>query len=208
MLLLNLVMNLRIYLVRHAKTEWNDKEIWQGNVDIPLNEGGLAQAERLAQRFSKLSIGAVYTSPLSRSYQTAQRIADRFALSPVADQNLRECEISLWNGLTMKETLERHGEAYKEWSTNPEARIDGVESLAAVQTRVVRAISDIINNPVEKDVVVVSHAIAIRMLICWILQLPIPFHKNFRLDNASVTAVDFSSKPRIIYLNDTCHLGE
>jgi len=207
-LLLNLVIHLRIYLVRHAKTDWNDKEIWQGNVDIPLNEGGFAQAEKLAQRFSKLSISAVYTSPLLRCYQTAQKIAENFSLSPVVEADLRECEISLWNGLTMKETLERYEPAYREWSTNPEAKIDGVESLGAVQRRVVQAITDIVKYHQDQDVVVVSHAIAIRMIVCWVLELPIPLHKNFRLENASVTAVEFSSKPRILYLNDTCHLEE
>lgn len=196
---------LKIYLVRHAKTDWNDKGLWQGNVDIPLNEEGFEQAEKLAERFANMSIQSVYTSPLTRSYQTAEIIAKKFSLSPIEEPLLRECEISLWNGLTMKETLEKFPDFYHEWSQNPKAQIHGVESLERVQERMVQAFRNIAQHSSE-NVVVVSHAIAIRMLICWILQLPIPFHKNFRLENASVTAVEFTSQPRILYLNDMCHL--
>lgn len=205
MLVLNVVMNLMIYLVRHAKTDWNDKGIWQGNVDIPLNEEGFRQAERLAERFSSMSIQSVYTSPLKRSYQTAEVIAKRFSISPIKEPLLRECEISLWNGLTMKQTLEKYADLYHEWSCNPKAQIQGVEPLEKVQERMIEALENITHSPFE-NIVVVSHAIAIRMLICWILRLPIQFHKNFRLENASITAVEFASQPRILYLNDMCHL--
>lgn len=199
------MITLKIYLVRHAKTDWNDKGLWQGNVDIPLNEEGFEQAEKLAERFANMSIQSVYTSPLARSYQTAEIIARKFSLSPIEEPLLRECEISLWNGLTMKETLEKFPDSYHEWSQNPKAQIQGVESLEKVQERMVQAFRNIAQHSSE-NVVVVSHAIAIRMLICWILQLPIPFHKNFRLENASITAVEFTSQPRILYLNDMCHL--
>lgn len=205
MLLLDLVINLRIYLVRHAKTDWNDKGIWQGNVDIPLHEEGFRQAERLAERFSSMSIQSIYTSPLKRSYQTAEVIAKRFSISPIKEPLLRECEISLWNGLTMKQTLEKYADLYHEWSCNPKAQIQGVESLEKVQERMIEVFKNITHNSSE-NVVVVSHAIAIRMLICWILQLPIPFHRNFKIENASITAVEFASQPRILYLNDMCHL--
>lgn len=207
MLISILVIILRIYLVRHAKTEWNDRGIWQGNVDIPLNEEGIKQAEKLADRFSKVSVDAIYTSPLMRSYQTAEKIASRFFIQPMKESSLRECEISLWNGLTMKETLERFGPFYKEWSTNPKAKIDGIESLGDVQKRLVERIEQIIKEPFE-NVVVVSHALAIRMVICWVLDLPIPLHRNFRIENASITTIEIESRPRLVCLNDTCHLEE
>lgn len=204
-LLLNLVMILRIYLVRHAKTDWNDKGIWQGNVDIPLNKEGFEQAERLAQRFSNMPIQAIYTSPLKRSYQTAETIGKKLSISPIKDSMLRECEISLWNGLTMKETLEKFADFYNEWSTNPKAQIQGVEPLEQVQQRMIEAFERITQNSFE-NVIIVSHAISIRMLICWVLKLPIPLHKTFKLENASITAIDVTSQPRILYLNDMCHL--
>ncbi len=205
MLISYLVVFLRVYLVRHAKTDWNDMGIWQGNVDIPLNREGFEQAEKLARRFSSMSIQAIYTSPLKRSYQTAQAIAEKFSISPVQDPLLRECEISLWNGLTMKETLEKFANFYNEWSTNPRAQIQGVESLEQGQQRMVEVFKKITQNCFE-NVIVVSHAIAIKMLVCWVLQLPIPLHKSFRLENASITAIEITDRPRLLYLNDMCHL--
>lgn len=199
------VIVLILYLIRHAKTSWNDRGLWQGNVDIPLNDEGYLQAKKLAQRFSGLSIEAIYTSPLSRSYQTAEEISKVLLQQPIVESSLRECEISLWNGLTMSETLEKYENQYKYWSMNPLATVEGVESLQNVQNRTVSAIQQISSSH-RGNVIVVSHAIAIKMVICWVLGLPIPFSKNFRIENASVSALDFSDNPRLILLNDTCHL--
>ncbi len=194
-----------IYLVRHAKTIWNELGLWQGTSDVPLNDEGVEQAKKLAKRFSKIPIEAIYTSPLARSYQTAQIIASENGKQPIVDELLTECRIDLWNGLTMEETLQRFPAQYEEWSKNPDAQIEGVESLSSVKDRMVRFFQKILVQS-KGNVVVVSHALALRMLISWILGLEIPHHINFRLENASVTAVQVSSKPRILYLNDMCHL--
>ncbi|AEH51920.1 histidine phosphatase family protein [Pseudothermotoga thermarum] len=194
-----------IYLVRHAKTDWNDLGLWQGTSDVPLNEEGIKQAEKLAKRFSKLPIEAVFTSPLKRSYQTAKIIASEKGLQPIVDELLIECRIDLWNGLTMEETLKRFKKEHDEWSKNPDAQINGVESLSSVKARMIKFFQQIVAKDFNQ-VVVVSHAIALRMLISWILGLEIPNHVNFKLENASITAVQVASKPRILYLNDMCHL--
>ena len=64
-----------IYLVRHGQTAWNKEEIFRGRTDIPLDETGLRQAELAGQYFKDLKVHGIYSSPLTRAWQTAERIA-------------------------------------------------------------------------------------------------------------------------------------
>ena len=42
-----------LILLRHGETEWNRELRVQGQVDVPLNATGHAQAQRLAQRLAR-----------------------------------------------------------------------------------------------------------------------------------------------------------
>lgn len=196
---------MELFLIRHARTDWNDQGLWQGNTDVPLNEAGFEQAKRIAQRLSKHCVKMIYTSPLLRASQTALVISETLNVPLSVDERLRECEISLWNGLTMQETLERYRDEYVRWSTQPDAQIDGVESLQRVQDRILCFFEEIAEKPFD-SVVLVSHAMVLRAFICWVLKLPLTEHKNFKLDNASISLIEVKSRPRLVYLNDTCHL--
>ncbi|HBT38557.1 MAG: histidine phosphatase family protein [Pseudothermotoga sp.] len=196
---------MRIFLVRHARTDWNDLGLWQGNCDVPLNQAGFEEAQKIAERLSKQNVQIIYSSPLSRAHQTAKVIGEELKVPVVLDERLKECEISLWNGLTMQETLQRYEREYRIWSTDPVAQIDGVESLQNVQNRIVLFFNELLQNSFE-SVVVVSHALSLRTLICWVLKLSLTEHKNFKLDNASISLIEIQDRVRLVYLNDTCHL--
>jgi broad specificity phosphatase PhoE len=65
----------RIFLVRHAETEWNSIGKSQGWNDIPLNEEGLKQAAFLGECFADLPIGQIYASSLTRAVQTSEALS-------------------------------------------------------------------------------------------------------------------------------------
>lgn len=65
----------RIFLIRHAKTDWNEQGKLQGWNDVPLNENGKKEAEQLAQKFAAIQVDAIYSSVLSRAKDTAEAIA-------------------------------------------------------------------------------------------------------------------------------------
>lgn len=67
---------MRLYLIRHGETIWNEKGLWQGIADVPLNEKGKDQAKKLAERLKR--VDAIYSSPLKRCLETAREIAERF----------------------------------------------------------------------------------------------------------------------------------
>ena len=66
-----------IYIFRHGQTDLNLQHRPGGQLDIPLNETGLQQASELADKMARLSIEAIYSSPLTRAMQTAQKVADK-----------------------------------------------------------------------------------------------------------------------------------
>ena len=47
---------MKLYAIRHGKTDWNVRKIMQGGTDIPLNEDGIAQAYELKKRVGKVPL--------------------------------------------------------------------------------------------------------------------------------------------------------
>lgn len=66
-----------IYIVRHGQTDWNVEGRYTGQIDIPLNEEGIAAAKKLKEKFENKKIDIVISSPLIRAQQTARCITDK-----------------------------------------------------------------------------------------------------------------------------------
>ena len=66
----------KVMLVRHGETDWNRKEVFRGRIDVELNQNGREQARALADATRIFQIDAIYSSPLSRSLETAKIVAD------------------------------------------------------------------------------------------------------------------------------------
>lgn len=67
-------MSCMIYVVRHGETYWNAEHKMQGQINIPLNEKGQAQAKAAAEKLDHIRFDIAYSSPLSRAHDTAAAI--------------------------------------------------------------------------------------------------------------------------------------
>lgn len=105
--------------VRHGETEENRFRRYLGQADPLLNSRGEEQAERLAQRLSRLQIDAVYTSDLQRCMQTAVCIAKRYGLVPIASRALRELAFGRWEGKTYEAIMAADAELAVRWYADP-----------------------------------------------------------------------------------------
>ena len=143
-------MTTTILLARHGETDWNVERRVQGQSDPPLNANGRVQARALSQQLAGESLAAVYSSDLSRAYETARAVAEPRGLQVNAVPELREKDFGTWEGLTDTEVLTRFPDARNgPWG-------DG-ETTEDVARRVVEALRRIARAHTGQTVLVVSH---------------------------------------------------
>jgi probable phosphoglycerate mutase len=129
-----------LILIRHGETAWNRERRLQGQLDIPLNATGVAQADALAQALAGEPIDAVYASDLSRAMQTAAPLAGALGLAVQPDPRLRERCYGTLEGMTYAEVAEQLPEDFARWQARiPDYAPDGGESLLAFHERAVDA---------------------------------------------------------------------
>ena len=100
----------KLYLIRHGQCR-DGAHRCIGGTDLPLDEVGLCQAERLRQWARSKPLTAVYTSPLSRCRETARILSDGRLPVHTAD-GLREMDGGVWEGLLYADIRVRWPEAY------------------------------------------------------------------------------------------------
>ncbi|MEV5328450.1 histidine phosphatase family protein [Nonomuraea sp. NPDC052634] len=160
-------MSKRIVCLRHGQTLWNVEQRFQGHSDIPLDETGMAQAERAASLLAALRPTMIVSSDLQRANDTAQALGRLVGLDVAIDKDFRERGGGEWEGLTRKEIAARWPEEYAAWEA------PGGEPVTEVATRVANAMRRWAARLDDDGLLVVaSHGAALRLGICELLGLP------------------------------------
>jgi probable phosphoglycerate mutase len=199
----------RIYLVRHGATQMTAEDRFSGATGADLSSDGREQAARLGARIQDDGIAAVYSSPLSRSADTARIISDACGLTPVLREELREISHGPWEGLTRREVEERFAGEYAAWEADPFTYAPpGAESGVAVLARALPVIREIVTAHAGRTVLVVSHKATIRLVLCSLLGIDARGYRD-RLDQspACLNVLDFRGPvhARLTLFNDTSH---
>ena len=177
----------QIILARHGETEWNVGEVFRGRIDIELNETGIKQAELLAEFLSHIKIDAIYSSPLKRALKTAGIIASYHKIDVEVAPGLIDFSYGEWQGLAHQEVKNKYKELYAEWINSPDqVKIPTGESLSDVRERAMGVVSDVIAK-YEGIVVLVSHRVVNKVLICALLGLDNSHFWNIKQDTCGIT---------------------
>jgi broad specificity phosphatase PhoE len=197
-----------IYLVRHGQTAWNKEEIFRGRTDIPLDETGLKQAVLVGQYFNGLEIDAIYSSPLSRALQTAQKIAQFHDIKVQPLQGIIDMSFGDWEGRPHQEIRVSDKKTYRQWVETPHlVKFPGGEGLDDVKVRAMAALEEVIRNHAEKILVLVSHRVICKVLICAILGLDNSHFWQITQDTTAINLIQHKNGRYILSLmNETCHL--
>src|SRR5665647_1448998 len=130
----------RIIAIRHAETKWNVDTRIQGQLNIPLNDTGRRQAERMALALSGDPITAIYASDLARAWETAQYLGRALSVDVTREEGLRERGFGEFEGKTYAEIEALLPEQSLRWrKRDPEFAPPGGESLLTLRRRVVEA---------------------------------------------------------------------
>ncbi|MDD5037806.1 MAG: histidine phosphatase family protein [Dehalococcoidales bacterium] len=198
-----------IMLVRHGETEWNVGEVFRGRIDIELNDTGFKQAQLLADYLSDLKIEAVYSSPLKRAIKTAEAIARRHKLDVKIAPDLIDLDFGQWQGLPLGEVRDKYKALYLEWASRPDrVKIPAGESLDDVRGRAIGVVEEAMAK-YNGTVVLVSHRVVNKVLICALLGLDNSHFWNLRQDTCGVTTFNCEDGRYVLTgHNNTCFLKE
>ncbi len=148
----DMIIPIAFWFLRHGETDWNAQNLSQGNVDIPLNETGLAQARSAALLLRNRGIRTIISSPLSRAKVTADIAANVLGLPVEIDEGLREVAFGVQEGQPMSEWFT----AWVEGALTP----SGAESFPDLTLRSIAAINRATTRP--SVVLVVAHGALFR----------------------------------------------
>ena len=184
-----------LVLLRHGNSEWNQKNLFTGWVDVRLTEQGRGEAKRAGELLAEAGIlpDVLHTSVLSRAIQTANialDTADRLWIPVRRSWRLNERHYGALQGLDKAETLEKYGdeqfmlwrrsfdtppppiEVGSQWAQDTDPRYDGIdvpatECLKDVIARMLPYWQDDIIPDLQagKTVLVTAHGNSLRALV-------------------------------------------
>ncbi len=203
-------MAVRIIYVRHAESLWNPIGKYQGRLDPELSERGHKQAQLLAKALKKYNPTALYSSPLKRTYMTAEYIKKETGLEINIDEDIIEIDHGEWSGMLVEEVKEKYPDMFRQWLYEPETiKFPHGETLIDVYNRVKHFQEKMLEKHDGETVIAVSHTVPIRASFVAGLDLPLAKFWSFGCDNASYSILDYEKVRPILYkLNNTYFLGE
>ncbi len=203
---------MRLLLVRHGQTDYNAERRVQGQIDIPLNDMGRWQAERIGARLATYAPTTIIASDLSRASDTARAIAAHHPDVPfVQTELLREVRYGIFEGMSGDEIVAKYPEEFRHWQEDREGFMppEG-ESIHDQRERASRAVRKIMAYAREGETtVVVSHGAIMRSILADLMRLGVEQQHLLHFDNTSLTALEQGKRGMVLQLsNCTAHLGE
>lgn len=160
----------RLVLVRHGQTDFNAGGRFQGQLDVPLNDQGLAQARALAPAVAALHPARIVTSDLGRARRTAEVLGAACGLEPEVDAGLREIHVGLWQGRTPEEVrpeapwFDEYLRAGRDFR-----RSESGETASEAGQRVCSVLARLGDEHPGETSVVVGHGLALRVGMAFLL---------------------------------------
>ena len=206
---------MKLILVRHGETYWNDeRRVQGGDSDIELNDTGLEQARKLAAFLENEPITAILSSPLQRAIATAEVIASHHQLPVEVDQGLRELKVGELEGMSVSNLSTTFSQFLMQWwQDGGTVKLPNGESLVELQQRAWKAVEHLLEShktsPEHNEgtsMVVVSHYFVTLAVILKALNLPLDYFTKFKVDLGGVSILEIQDHgTRLLKFNDTSY---
>ena len=185
-----------LVLVRHGVTDHTKGKLFSGGLasaNPPLNEEGRSQARATGEWLAPLSstFDALVSSPVRRTRETAEILAQFFDLEIEEEAGIAEMEFGTWDGLSFTQVYEDFPDEMSAWLGDLESAPHGGESFRAVEKRVLEGRDRIVSSYAGQTVVAVSHVTPIKTLVADALGAPLDAVYRMELAPASVTVISY-----------------
>jgi probable phosphomutase (TIGR03848 family) len=198
----------RLVLVRHAVTEQTGPLLSGRTPGVDLSEEGRRQAKEASERLAGLSITAIYASPIERTRQTAEAIAEPHGLEVTTLDGVLEADYGEWTGGKLVELAKT--DLWKTVQRAPSrARFPEGESIAAMQARMIAALDEVVAAHPGETIVVVSHADPIKSALAHYAGMHLDHFQRLHVSPASVSVIELGPhSTMLVKSNDTGSLDE
>lgn len=186
-----------LILVRHGITDSTARKLFSGGLassNPPLNDEGRAQVAETAAWLEPhaAEIDAVVSSPVQRTHQSAEILADVLGKEVELEPGIAEMEFGAWDGKTFGEVAEEHPDDLSSWLGDLDYAAGGHgESFRVVEKRVLEGRDRLVASYAGKNVVAVSHVTPIKTLVADALGAPLEAVFRMELAPASVTVISY-----------------
>ncbi len=199
----------KLILARHGETVWNVEKVFRGRADVDLDGVGVRQAELLGKYLSNWELEAIYSSPVKRALDTANIIARCQKVAARIAQGLIDFDYGEWQSLTEQEVKRLYPAVLDEWRNNPHmVRMPSGEGLEDVRRRAVEVVNGILFRH-QGNILLVSHRVVNKVLICYLLGLDNSHFWNISQDVGGITIFNYADGRFVLTRhNDTSHLRE
>lgn len=196
-----------LVLVRHGVTAMTVDKRFSGGLggaNPPLSDLGIEQARETGAWLKSLSahVDDVLTSPVLRTVQTAEVIADMLGKQAEEVPAFAEMEFGRWDGLSFTEVAERHADDMSAWFASLDAAPHGGESFRQVEQRVMSGLDELVTQRAGRTLVLVSHVTPIKVLVARALGAPLEAVYRMELTPASVTAISYFPDTRPAHVRE------
>lgn len=198
-------MPVQITFIRHGQTDGNAAGRWQGHADSALTERGRQQVKALGARLAGRHFDLVVASDLGRTRETAAALDRAFT----TDARWREPSLGSWEDLTTAEIMRQPGDGLAALLAGEDVALGGGERLSEALARTREALDDVVDRiDGEGSVAIVSHGMALLVLISSLLDAKIPSPLRL-LGNTSIAEIVLDGADvRMSRYNDDTHLGD
>ena len=205
-----------IYFVRHGESEGNKKGLHQGP-EVPLSEEGIKKGQVLAERLKKHKIDVIYSSSMIRAKQTAEIISDELKIPVESWENLEEIRnpSEIWGKSAEDKKILEIKELARKKFLKGDGRYSDEETFEELNKRAKGVLEHLLLHHREQNVLCVSHATMIKMIICKTIfgenltpEIFLQLREHLWLKNTGITVCEYTDKWgwTLVNWNDTSHI--
>ena len=158
---------MKLYIIRHAETEYNRKGIIQGSeVDSDINDVGESQANSFYEYYKNINFDKIYVSDLKRTFQTIRRFTEKGS----SYEKLKEFnEISWGVNQGKSDDLEDYARLIDTWlAGNLDNKFEEGESPNEMSVRLEKGFNKVLDDD-HDTVLLCIHGRALRILLSKII---------------------------------------